>query len=139
MKVFITGGTGYLGSALVEHLLSAGHEVSGLGRSEASLRALVQAGVTPVAASLDDTEVLYDAAASADAIIHAAVDYTMSEESTATELAAVSALTKGAGAAGGRALVGRISSGEVPSISARMPRASALAVRPWSPPVPRVV
>jgi len=100
MKVFITGGTGYLGSVLVEHLLGAGHEISGLGRSKASRHTLAQAGVTPVAGSLDDTRVLYDAAANADAVIHAAVDYAMSEESTATELAAVAALTKGAGAAG---------------------------------------
>lgn len=100
MKVFITGGTGYVGSVLVERLLSAGHEVTGLSRSETSARALERAGATPVAGSLDDTGVLYAAAASADVVIHAAVDYTMSEKSTATELAAVSALTAGAGAAG---------------------------------------
>lgn len=96
MKVFITGGTGYLGTVLVEHLVAAGHDVTALARSDASAARLHEAGAAPVAGSLSDTEVLAGAAAAADAVIHAAVDYTMTDESTTTELAAVEALVAGA-------------------------------------------
>ncbi|RFA11679.1 hypothetical protein B7R22_18355 [Subtercola boreus] len=96
MQVFITGGTGYLGTVLVEHLITAGHDVVALARSEASAARLRQAGAKPVAGSLSDTAVLTDAAAGADAVIHAAVDYAMTEESTVIELAAVRALVAGA-------------------------------------------
>ena len=100
MKIFITGGTGYLGSVLVEHLIGAGHEVAALARSTASAQRLTEAGATPVLGSLADTAILTRAAGEADAVIHAAVDYSMSEESTRTELAAVTALVAGAGSAG---------------------------------------
>ncbi|MEU0468362.1 NAD-dependent epimerase/dehydratase family protein [Amycolatopsis sp. NPDC006131] len=96
MKVFITGGTGYLGTVLVEHLVRAGHDVAALARSDASAARLHEAGATPVAGSLSDTAVLAGAAAAADAVIHAAVDYAMTDESTAMELAAVKALVDGA-------------------------------------------
>lgn len=99
MKIFITGGTGYVGSVLVEHLVAAGHEVSGLARSDASAARLAAAGATPVRGSLSDTAVLEASAAAADAVVHAAVDYAMTDEANATELAAVSALAEGAGAA----------------------------------------
>jgi nucleoside-diphosphate-sugar epimerase len=95
MKVFITGGTGYLGAVLVERLIAAGHHVTALARSDASAARLLEAGATPVAGSLGDTPVLTDAAAAADAVVHAAVDYAMTEESTAIELAAVRALVAG--------------------------------------------
>ena len=96
MQVFITGGTGYLGTVLVEHLITAGHDVVALARSEASAARLRQAGARPVAGSLSDTAVLADAAAGADAVIHTAVDYEMTEESMVIELAAVRALVAGA-------------------------------------------
>lgn len=98
MKVFITGGTGYVGSVLVEQLIAAGHDVSALARSESSAATLSAAGARPVPGSLDDVDVLRAAAESADAVIHAAVDYAMSEEAQATESAAVRALAAGAGA-----------------------------------------
>ncbi|GAA5168452.1 MULTISPECIES: NAD-dependent epimerase/dehydratase family protein [Amycolatopsis] len=96
MKVFITGGTGYLGTVLVEHLVKAGHDVAGLARSDAGATRLHEAGATPVAGSLSDTAVLEGAAAAADAVVHAAVDYAMTDESAAVELAAVKALVAGA-------------------------------------------
>jgi len=96
MKVFLTGGTGYLGTVLVEHLRAAGHEVAGLARSDAAAERLRGAGATPVAGSLADTDVLADAAAAADAVVHAAVDYAMTEESASVELGAVGALLAGA-------------------------------------------
>lgn len=96
MNVFITGGTGYLGAVLIEHLVAAGHRITALARSDASAARLREAGATPVTGSLSDTTVLTDAAAAADAVIHAAVDYTMTEESNAIELSAVAALVAGA-------------------------------------------
>ena len=100
MHVFITGGTGYLGSVLVEHLIAAGHEVGALARSDASAARLTDAGAVPVLGSLTDLDLLTGAARAADAVIHAAVDYSPSDEAAATELAAVSALVTGAGASG---------------------------------------
>lgn len=99
MNVFITGGTGYFGSALVEHLISAGHRVIALARSEHSANQLREAGAVPVRGSLSDTATLTEAAEDADAVVWAASDYTLSEESIRIELGAVAALTEGAGAA----------------------------------------
>lgn len=100
MHVFVTGGTGYVGSVLVERLVAAGHEVVGLARSDGAADALVRAGATPLRGSLADSELLHDAAAAADAVVHAAVDYSMTPQAQATELAAVSALVAGAGVRG---------------------------------------
>jgi nucleoside-diphosphate-sugar epimerase len=99
MKVFITGGTGYLGSVLVEHLTRAGHDVMALARSDASAQRLLDAGATPISGTLSDTATLSREAAAADAVIHAAVDYSMTEQTNRIELDAVAALTDGAGAA----------------------------------------
>ncbi|GAA4159797.1 NAD-dependent epimerase/dehydratase family protein [Gryllotalpicola daejeonensis] len=99
MKVFITGGSGYVGSVLVERLIAAGYEVSALARSEASAARLAATGARPVRGQLADAALLRTSAESADAVIHAAVDYSMSDEANATELAAVTALVHGAGAA----------------------------------------
>ena len=96
MKVFITGGTGYVGSVLVERLVADGHEVAALARSEASAQALQTAGARPVRGSLADTATLREAAAASDAVVHAAVDYAMTPESSAVELDAVRALAEGA-------------------------------------------
>src|SRR4051812_43504128 len=100
MQVFVTGGTGYVGGVLVERLVAAGHEVVGLARSEHAEAALAAAGAKPLRGSLNDIGVLRDAAASADAVVHASVDYTMTADAQATELAAVAALVEGAGGAG---------------------------------------
>jgi nucleoside-diphosphate-sugar epimerase len=113
MNVFITGGTGYLGSVLVEHLIAAGHEVTALARSEESARALTVAGATPLRGSLADTDILKQASRLADAVVHAAVDYSPSEEAVATELAAVAALTEGAGESGKNTTVVYTSTGLV--------------------------
>jgi nucleoside-diphosphate-sugar epimerase len=99
MKVFITGGTGYLGSVLVEHIVAAGHDVTGLARSDRAARSLEKAGARPLPGSLADVAALKSAAAQADATVHAAVDYSMTDEANAVELGAVAALAEGAGAA----------------------------------------
>ena len=96
MKVFIVGGTGYLGSVLVERFVNAGFGVRALARSRTSVERLREAGATPVEGSLADTGVLFTAAAEADAVVWAASDYAPTAESIALELAAVAALTAGA-------------------------------------------
>lgn len=72
MKVFVTGATGYIGGSVAVALVSAGHVVSGLARSEAKAAALRAIGVAPVLGDLDDDGILMAAAREADAVIHAA-------------------------------------------------------------------
>ena len=62
MKVFITGASGYIGGSLAEALTRAGHQVSGLARSDASAAALEGRGIAPVRGTLDDADVLAAAA-----------------------------------------------------------------------------
>ena len=72
MQVFITGATGWIGSAIVEELIGKGHGVTGLVRSEGNGKALSALGAEPVMGSLDDVDLLRTAAAQADGIIHTA-------------------------------------------------------------------
>ncbi|GAB4079857.1 NAD-dependent epimerase/dehydratase family protein [Modestobacter muralis] len=72
MDVFLTGGTGLVGSALLTALLSDGHDVHALARSDASARALEAAGATVVRGSVEDTAVLAEAARAADGVVHTA-------------------------------------------------------------------
>jgi len=72
MHVFITGASGYIGGAIAQALTAAGHEVSGLSRSDAAAAALAQRGITPVRGTLDDAGLLAAAARNADAVIDAA-------------------------------------------------------------------
>lgn len=71
MRVFLTGGTGLIGSGVLAALLAAGNRVTALARSDASAEALAAAGADPLRGDLDDREVLAAAARDADAVVHA--------------------------------------------------------------------
>ena len=95
MKVFITGATGFIGSAIVTELLEAGHEVLGLVRSEEGARSLRAIGADVHFGNLYDIESICKGAAAADAVIHTAFnhdDFTVFKESCENDRRIIEAL-----------------------------------------------
>ncbi len=91
MRIFITGASGFIGSALVPELIAAGHEVVGLARSDASAAAIEAAGAHVQRGTVEDLDSLRAAAAASDGVVHLAFNHDFSHffDSAQAELRAV--------------------------------------------------
>lgn len=136
MHIFVTGATGWIGSAVVRALIEGGHCVTGLTRTEKDAAALIGLGATAAIGSLEDRDLLRQAAANADGVIHTAMGsgFGNSEKPIQDDVTAIEAFGEAYGSDRRPILVthglGALSSAETfteaarPGIIAEYPRAS---------------
>jgi nucleoside-diphosphate-sugar epimerase len=94
MRVFVTGASGWIGSAVVPELLNAGHEVLGLARSEAAAASIAALGADVHRGGLDDPDSLRAGAAASDGVVHLAYkhDFSASQQAAETDRQAIEAI-----------------------------------------------
>jgi nucleoside-diphosphate-sugar epimerase len=94
MKIFVTGASGFIGSAVVRELVSAGHEAVGLARNDANEKIIRDAGGSPMRGSLEDLESLARGAKESDGVVHTAFvhDFPNYAASVQTDIRAIEAL-----------------------------------------------
>lgn len=95
MNIFVTGASGFIGSAVVRELIQAGHQVIGLARSEASAKIVRDAGASVLLGTLEDLDILEQGASQADGVIHTAFIHDFTQYQKAGEVDKIAINTMG--------------------------------------------